>query len=131
MKRFSRLVRSILKLSLRKFRYLWLQTGETRCSRRLFVIDKFFSSTRNCTVCQPSHRQQIVAKMLSTRKTHRCVFSTFGGRQTFVIDCIKMVSVKTVVDHKILSTSESRRREKLLDNILSRLSTALREELLT
>ena len=44
------------------FLYGRLETEETRYSRRLFVIDKFFSSTRNSTVCQPGHRPQMVIK---------------------------------------------------------------------
>ena len=63
-------------------------------------------------LCQYSHRQQI-----ATTKCHRCVLTfkrendsiTFSDRQTFVIDNIKFVSVKTVADHKISSMAESHR----------------------
>ena len=37
--------------------YLRLLTDETRCSRRVFVIDNLFLSTINSTVCQPNFGQ--------------------------------------------------------------------------
>ena len=40
-----------------------------------------------------------------------------SDRQTFVIDNIKLVSVKDVVDHKILSTTKSRWREELRSHV--------------
>ena len=41
---------------------LRLLTDETRCSRRIFVIDSYILSTINSTVCQTSRRQQTVTK---------------------------------------------------------------------
>ena len=49
---------------------------------------------------------------------------TFSDKQTFVINKVGLVSVRTVIDYQTLSTKESRQGKNLNDRIFSRLLIA-------
>ena len=69
-------------------------------------IRSVFQSVWNNTV---SPTTELLQKILSTTKSHRCV--TFSDQQTFAIN-MKFISVKTVIDHKISSINAKAINEK-------------------